>query len=77
MTARCTQIPSPLAGEGGREPNSAPSPLEGEGRGGGCVVRAQSGLPPSRRRFTRSTSPTRGEVSAVFQRVQREWEKAQ
>ena len=43
---------------------SAPSPLAGEGWGGGWLLRNAfaCGLPPSRPRFARSTSPARGEV---------------
>src|SRR5229473_6141437 len=48
------------------QPRSAPSPLVGEGWGGGCLE-LRTLLPPSRlARFAREpTSPTRGEVSGA------------
>jgi len=50
-----------------RRPQSAPSPLEGEGRGGGCLFDSAGFVPPSRlaRRTREPTSPTRGEVTGA------------
>src|SRR5262249_55271398 len=47
------------------EPHSAPSPLEGEGWGGGWLFDSAELVPPSRlARFAReTTSPSRGEVT--------------
>src|SRR5213593_1497242 len=47
------------------EPQSPPSPLVGEGWGGGCLFDSAELVPPSRlaRSAREPTSPTRGEVT--------------
>src|SRR5712692_3819638 len=48
-------------------PHAPPSPLAGEGWGGGCLFDSADQIPPSRlaRKARKPTSPTRGEVSGA------------
>ena len=70
MIAGRSQNPSPLAGEGAELSERsfvAPSPLVGEGWGGGSLSELKK-APPSRPHRSRSASPTRGEATRENER---------